>query len=140
MDIYLLAQNDTWRFDTSVTDQYRITVTCDDGKTGGTTTATTLISLLSNQAPVISNVPRTFKLVAGQPANALFPALKGTHSTEVWSCNTIKKFFFIKKLYVLVTNIFCVSKLILWYPNLSSINMATRFKIGMYLMDKEKRY
>jgi len=65
MDIYLLAQNDTWRFDTSVTDQYRITVTCDDGKTGGTTTATTLISLLSNQAPVISNVPRTFKLVAG---------------------------------------------------------------------------
>ena len=76
MDIYLLAQNDTWRFDTSVTDQYRITVTCDDGKTGGTTTATTLISLLSNQAPVISNVPRTFKLVAEQPANASCPGFQ----------------------------------------------------------------
>ena len=63
--------------------------------------------------------------------------LSGVIRTEVWLCNTLKKNFF-EKLYVLVTNIFRVSNFILWYPNMSSIDLATHFKIGIYLLNKEK--
>jgi len=51
----------------------------------------------------------------------------------VWSFNTIQTIFS-ENLYVLVTNVFSESKLILWYLNMSSIDLATRFKIGMYLL------
>jgi len=57
----------------------------------------------------------------------LFYMCKGL-STEVWSCNTRKKNSF-ENLYFLVTNVFSVSKLILWYLNMSSIDLATQFKI-----------
>jgi len=60
-------------------------------------------------------------------------------STEVSLCNTLKKNFF-KKLYFLVTNVFSVSTVILWYLNMSSIDLATRFKIRMYLLNREKRF
>jgi len=50
---------------------------------------------------------------------------------------TCKKISF-ENLYFLVTNIFSVSKLILWYLNMSSIDLATRFRIGMYLLNREK--
>ena len=42
-------------------------------------------------------------------------------------------------IYFLVTNVFSVSKLILWHPNkiMSSIDLATRFKIGMNLLNSE---
>jgi len=39
---------------------------------------------------------------------------------------------------VRLTKILSVSKLILWYLNMSSINLATRFKIGMYICRKGK--
>ena len=55
-------------------------------------------------------------------------------STAVWSCDTLKKEMF------LVTNVFSVSKLILWYLYKSSIDLATRFTIGMHLLNREKRY
>ena len=58
---------------------------------------------------------------------------------EVLSCNTLIKFFF-ENLYFLVTNVFSVSKLILWYLNMSSVDLATRFNIGMCLLNKEMRY
>ena len=43
-------------------------------------------------------------------------------------------------LYVLVTKVFSVSKLSLWYLYMSSIDLATRFRIGMSLLNMEKRY
>jgi len=46
----------------------------------------------------------------------------------------------IENLYFLVTIVFSVSKLILWCLNMSSIDLATRFKIGMHLLYREKRY
>jgi len=57
------------------------------------------------------------------------------------SCHVphLKKIFF-ENLYFLVTNVFSVSKVILWYLNMSSIDFATWFKIGMYLLNREKRY
>jgi len=60
------------------------------------------------------------------------------NSTEVWSCNTLKKIFF-ENQYFLVTNIFSVLKLILWYFNkiMSSMDLATWFKIGMCLLNRE---
>jgi len=48
--------------------------------------------------------------------------------TEVWSCNTLKKKKKKKNLYFLVTNIFSVSKLSMWYFYMSSIDLVTRFK------------
>ena len=60
--------------------------------------------------------------------------------TEVWSCNTLKKKKKKKNLYFLVTNIFSVSKLIWWYLNMSFIDLATQFKIGMYLLNRQKLY
>ena len=51
-------------------------------------------------------------------------------------CVTCKKISF-ENLYFLVTNIFSVSKLFLWYLNMSSIDLATRFRIGMYLLNRE---
>ena len=41
--------------------------------------------------------------------------------------------------YVLVTNVFSVSKLILLDLNMSSIDLTTRFKIGMYMLNREMR-
>ena len=29
---------------------------------------------------------------------------------------------------------------VLWYLNMSSIDLATRFKLEMYLLNREKRY
>ena len=52
--------------------------------------------------------------------------------------NTLVKKFF-ENLYFLVSYVFSVSKLILWYLNMSTIDLATWFKIGMYLLDREKR-
>jgi len=52
--------------------------------------------------------------------------------------NTLEKKFF-ENLYFLVSYVFSVSKLILWYLNMSTIDLATWFKIGMYLLDREKR-
>jgi len=45
-----------------------------------------------------------------------------------------------ENLYILVTNAFIISKpkLILWCLNKSSIDLATRFKIRMYLLNGEK--
>jgi len=62
--------------------------------------------------------------------------LKGLHRGH---CNTLKKTFF-ENLYFLVTNVLSVSKLILPYLNLSSIDLATLFNIEMYLLNREKRY
>ena len=59
-------------------------------------------------------------------------------STKVWLCNTLEKKIF-KTLYFLVTNVFHVSKLILWYLNMSSIDLSIRFKVGMYLWNRENR-
>ena len=42
-----------------------------------------------------------------------------------------KKF---ENLYFLVSNVFSELKLILWYHNVSSNNLETRIKIGMYLL------
>ena len=50
------------------------------------------------------------------------------------------KRFFIENLYFLDINVFTVSNYILWYLNMSSIDLATRFKIGMYLFNRENRY
>jgi len=60
--------------------------------------------------------------------------------TPLKSCHVthLKKIFF-ENLYFLDNNVFSVSKHILWYPSMSSINLATRFKIGMYLLNREKR-
>ena len=52
--------------------------------------------------------------------------------------NTLEKKFF-ENLYFLVSYVFSVSKLILWYLNMSTIDLATSFKIGMYLLGREKR-
>ena len=54
------------------------------------------------------------------------------------SCNKYYEQKAFENLYFLVTNIFSVSKLILLYFNMSSIDLATRFKIGMYLLHREK--
>jgi len=60
-------------------------------------------------------------------------------STEFWSCNAVKTKIY-ENLYFLVTNVLSVSKLIVWYLNMSSIDLSTRCKIGMYLLNREKRY
>ena len=51
-----------------------------------------------------------------------------------------KKYIFVNQ-YVLVTNVFSVSKLILMYLNtcLSSIDLTTPFKIGRYMLNMEMR-
>jgi len=50
--------------------------------------------------------------------------------------------FFFENLYFLVINVhlrvFKVSELILWYLNMFSIDLATRFKSEMYLLNREK--
>ncbi|WAR18902.1 PCD16-like protein [Mya arenaria] len=56
-EIYLPAQSTTHQFDADSVSQYTITVTCDDGKTLGTDTGTTVISLSANQPPSITNLP-----------------------------------------------------------------------------------
>ena len=58
--IYLPAQTDTWRFDIDRTPSYQLTVVCDDGKAGGTHTATTMVNLSPNLPPDITNLPREF--------------------------------------------------------------------------------
>ena len=54
--------------------------------------------------------------------------LKIILTTEDWSCNTLKKVFY-ENLYFLVTNVFSVSKHILRYLNISSFDLANRFKL-----------
>jgi len=49
-------------------------------------------------------------------------------SIEVLSCNTLQ-ILFSENLYFLVTNVFSVSKLILWYLNMPYIDLATRLKL-----------
>ena len=49
----------------------------------------------------------------------------------------MKKDLFRKPIF-LVTNVSCVSKLTLWYLNMFSIDLVTRFKIGMYLLNWKK--
>jgi len=51
---------------------------------------------------------------------------------------TLKKISF-ENLYFLVTNVFSVSKGISWYLDISSVDLAARFKTGMYLLNREKR-
>ena len=51
----------------------------------------------------------------------------------------LKRFFF-ENLYFLVINVLSVSKLILWYHTMSTIDLANRFKIRIYLLNREKRY
>jgi len=46
---------------------------------------------------------------------------------------------FVENLYFLGTNVLSVSTLILWYLTVFSIGLATLFKIGMYLLNREKR-
>jgi len=60
----------------------------------------------------------------------LYFFLKGTQLRSSRVIHVKRKF---SKTYFLVTNVFGVSKLILWYLNMSSIDLATRFKTGMYL-------
>jgi len=62
--------------------------------------------------------------------------IKGTPLKS--GCLTHVNLFFENR-YFLVNNVLSVSKLILWYINMSSIDLATRFKIGMYLLKKETR-
>ena len=57
-EIYLPTQDTTWWFDAAAVSQYVITARCDDGKTGGVDTAQSVISLVPNLAPVITNLPR----------------------------------------------------------------------------------
>ena len=57
----------------------------------------------------------------------------------MWSCNSLKKTIF-ETLYFIVTNVFSVSKLILWYQNMSLIVLTIWFKIRMYLLNREKRF
>lgn len=40
-------------------------------------------------------------------------------------------------LYFLITNLFSVLKIVLWYLNMSFVDKATRFKIGKYLLNRE---
>ena len=61
--------------------------------------------------------------------------LKAT--SEVWSGDSRRKIFY-ENLEFLVTNVFTVSKLSMWYLNMTSIDLATWFKIGMYLLDGSK--
>jgi len=56
-EIYLPVQSSTWRFDADAVASYTITVTCDDGKTGGTATRTSIVGLTPNVAPSITNIP-----------------------------------------------------------------------------------
>ena len=56
-EIFLPVQSSTWRFDVDTVASYTITVTCDDGKTGGTVTGTSVVSLTPNLAPSITNMP-----------------------------------------------------------------------------------
>ena len=42
-------------------------------------------------------------------------------------------------LYFLNINVFSVSKLILWYLYMISFDLPTRFKTGMYLLNRVKR-
>ena len=41
---------------------------------------------------------------------------------------------------MLVTSVFSVSKLIAWCHSMSSLDLATRFKIGIYLFNRRKRF
>ena len=61
----------------------------------------------------------------------LFVLLKG-----LWLCDSRKKRFFFENQYYLVTNVFRISKLIFWYLSMSSINLAIRFKHGLYLFNR----
>jgi len=83
--------------------------------------------------PVTDNCPWIRSIKFKRMAFVMKKILKD--STEVWWCNTLQKIFF-ENLYFLVTNVFSVLKLILWYLNtcMYSIDLATGFKSGMYLL------
>jgi len=69
----------------------------------------------------------------------VLPLMTGTlheYSSEVLSCNT--RFF--ENLLFLVTKILSASKRIYWYLIMSCIDLATRFKIGMHLLNRDTRY
>jgi len=51
----------------------------------------------------------------------------------------LKRTFSKTYIFYVVTNVFSVSKPSLQYPKITSIDLATRFKIGMYLLNREKR-
>jgi len=51
---------------------------------------------------------------------------------------TYEKKICFENLYFLIINVLGVSKLTLWYLNMSSIHLATLFKIGMFL-NRERR-
>ena len=72
-EIYLPVQSSTWRFDADAVASYTITVTCDDGKTGGTATRTSIIGLTPNVAPSITNIPGRYFL-------GVFITLRHSHS------------------------------------------------------------
>ena len=61
-EIYLPAQDSTWWFNAGVVSQYVITARCDDGKAGGVDTAQSVISLVLNLVPEITNLPRMIKM------------------------------------------------------------------------------
>jgi len=56
-------------------------------------------------------------------------------STEVWSCDSRKDFFSKTCMFMLLNNLMYKNLLC---GNMSSIDLATRFKIGMYLLNREK--
>jgi len=91
--------------------------------------------------------------ILGTDANHLFPFCKICYTDNGKPCDEdlsmgetpsplafLVLFIIFENQYFLVTNVFSVSKLILWYLNMSSIDLATRFKIGKYLLKREKRY
>jgi len=62
--------------------------------------------------------------------------VKGTplRSGRVTHINrNVSKPIFLFSMYLVYQNLFCV-------PNIPSIDLATRFKIGMYLLNREKRF
>ncbi|XP_052770179.1 cadherin EGF LAG seven-pass G-type receptor 2-like [Mya arenaria] len=93
-EIYLPAQSTTHQFDADSVSQYTITVTCDDGKTLGTDTGTTVISLSANQPPSITNLPAPTSIDVSQTVtngSIVFTVLFTDPDTDdtidfTWSC------------------------------------------------------
>lgn len=51
------VQTVSWHFDADVVSRYSLAVVCTDSRPGGADTDNTVITLIPNQAPVITNIP-----------------------------------------------------------------------------------
>jgi len=87
-EIFLPVQSSTWRFDVDTVASYTITVTCDDGKTGGTVTGTSVISLTPNLAPSITNMPGSLCSIFVSQNTIQFNVIVYLQQTMVFSLNS----------------------------------------------------